>query len=163
MPLGGRGRSTPNGKNHLKLPFWLFDTFPYYLLMITLLNIHLSVHYANSRIYVCLLMKSGLNNLNHSQKRETETDWAENGTFTFHLKQCALQANIVRIALTFGLTVATLAASIGKSSFSDRSNVHIYFLSHPYWHIHWTSIGPIISGLFCPSMTDWFLHWHYLI
>ena len=47
------------------------------------------------------------------------------------LKQCALQANIVRIALTFGLTVATLAASIGKSSFSDRSNVHLYFSSHP--------------------------------
>ena len=63
------------------------------------------------------------------------------------------KANIVRIALTFGLTVATLAASIGKDSFSDRSNVHIYFLSHPYWHIHWTSIGPIISGLVCPSMT----------
>ena len=37
----------------------------------------------------------------------------------------------MRIALTFGLTVATLAASIGKSSFSDRSNVHLYFSSHP--------------------------------
>ena len=23
------GGSMPNGKNHLKFPFWLFDTFPY--------------------------------------------------------------------------------------------------------------------------------------
>ena len=52
--------------------------FDNYLLMMTLINIHLSVHCANSNtidttiepteyVTICLLAKSSLNNLNHSE------------------------------------------------------------------------------------------------
>ena len=52
MPLrgGGGGGSTPNGKNHLKFPFWLFEPLPYEVTLVRTLNPPLCCAFGNVKI-----------------------------------------------------------------------------------------------------------------